>query len=111
MPEQSKEVRDLNQLALMIGSVSGQITQLQYQMQQGHDNTNKRIDDLRGSIDRSSKVLNQRIDDHKAASDIRFQTIEKDLRTTRNKSYAGSGVVAAALTGFFKLMEYVIKGP
>lgn len=110
MVKEQEEVRNLHSLAVMIGNVSGQINALQQQMQQGNEYTNRRIDDLRGAIDRSSQALNQRIDDHKEAADARFESLESEMCATRNKAYAGSTVIAATMTGFIKLAESLVKG-
>ncbi len=102
---QPDEIKNLNQLAIMLGSLGGQLTVLQNQIEQGNNHTSQRIDDLRGAIDRQSKSLNRRIDDHRKSVDERFTNVEDNVKSVRNKSLAGSGVVTLVLNGFFKLLE------
>lgn len=107
-----EEVRNLQQLALLIGSVSGQISALQTQMQSGLQNTDKRIDDLRGSFDRQARAMNQRIDDHRKSNDQRFADVEVDItgirdemKAARNKTLAGSGVVTLIVNGVIEIIK------
>jgi hypothetical protein len=88
---------DENSTLAAVSEVKGQLLGIQAMLQQNHDSTNQRIDDLRHSVESRMKGVEDRV-----------STLEKNERGTAVKAGVAAaigGVLVAAGTAAIRLIK------
>jgi hypothetical protein len=86
-----------NSTLVELGEIKGQLKLMTQMLQQNHDSTNQRIDDLRHSMEARAKGLEERVG--------KLETNERGTAIKAGVAGAISGVIATAAIAAVKLLK------